>query len=58
MKGMEIVSGTFLYGHTVGLIIDGKELKRKVHYTTADGCYIVYQNERIRNTAFVDNRRR
>lgn len=54
---MKILKGTFLYNHKVWLEVNGKEITRKVKYTTADGCYVVINNERVRKEAFEDERR-
>ena len=43
---MKLVDGLFKYGETVAIDVDGKLIKRKVHY--ADGLlYIDYNGERI-----------
>ena len=42
-KSMEIVDGFFSYGQTITISVDGKIVKRKVHYGSLDGEYIVFQ---------------
>lgn len=43
---MKLIDGIFKYGETVAIDVDGKLIKRKVHY--ADGeLYVDYNGERI-----------
>lgn len=52
---MKILDGEFYYGKTVTLEIDGKIIKRKVHYGSLDGEYILYDYEKIGKRAFQKN---
>ena len=40
-NSIKLVSGSFSYGETVILNVDGKEIKRKVNYGSLDGLYVV-----------------
>lgn len=40
-NSIKLVGGTFAYGETVTLNVDGKEIKRKVNYSTLSGLYVV-----------------
>lgn len=46
-SGIKLKSGVFSYGQTLILEVDGKEIKRKVHYGSLDGLYIVIDGEKI-----------
>lgn len=50
---MKVVKGSFIEGHTVTLIVNGKTIERKVRYTIADGNYVVIDGERIPSRDFV-----
>lgn len=45
---IKYIKGSLTYGDTVVLEVDGKQIKRKVHYTSYDGLYVVIKNERVR----------
>lgn len=44
---MKLVKGEFSYGNTVEIEFDGKIIKRKVHYGSLDGLYVVIDREKI-----------
>lgn len=46
-KSIKLIEGKFAYDETVTLEVDGKLVKRKVHYGTLDGLYVVVKGEKI-----------
>lgn len=44
---MKLIDGVFKYGETVAIDVDGKLIKRKVHYGSLDGLYVEVDGERI-----------
>ena len=40
-ESIKLIDGDFWYGHTVTLLVDGKEMKRKVNYHSLEGNYVV-----------------
>lgn len=43
---MKLIDGVFKYGQTVAIDVDGKLVKRKVHYGILDGLYITIDGEK------------
>ena len=49
-----IVNGYFIKGQSVTVLIDGKQVTRKVHQNSTDGLYILYNNMKYFEYEFED----
>lgn len=43
---LKLIKGYFYEGETITVEIDGKQIERKVKYSSKDGLYIIYQNRK------------
>lgn len=51
-NSIKLISGSFSYGETVIVEVDGKQMKRKVNYGTLCGLYITIKGEKYGITDF------
>ena len=49
-KSIKLIGGSFSWGETVILSVDGKEIKRKVNYGSLDGLYVTIKNVKYGRT--------
>lgn len=49
---MKLLSGTWSWGEIVTLEVDSKIIKRKVHYGTLEGLYVLINGEKCGKRAF------
>ena len=40
-KSIKLIDGNFSWNETITILVDGKEMKRKVYYASLEGLYIV-----------------
>ena len=40
-NSIKLIEGSFSWGETVTLNVDGKEIRRKVNYASLEGLYVV-----------------